>query len=159
MWRAEPLVHRGLEGRCSIATKAFYGRLFLFVRLLQTSTVTSCFARRIGADERQVACPSSRQVAALLVKCAFKVGKVPSPDCCRICDGEKRRPHPGGSLDRGRCERLFIVGGKMRCRDLCKLGRARRPNMTKRLDDGLGQAARSNQMLIRPRGRCHRARR
>jgi hypothetical protein len=31
--------------------------------------------------------------------------------------------------------------------------------MTKRLDDGLGQAARSNQMLIRPRGRCHRARR
>src|SRR5205807_4502021 len=44
------------------------------------------------------------------------------PDCCRICDGEKRRPHPGGSLDSGRCERLFIVGRKMRCRDLCKLG-------------------------------------
>lgn len=33
-------------------------------------------------DERQVACPSSRQVTALLAKRAFKVGEVSTPAFC-----------------------------------------------------------------------------
>lgn len=46
----------------------------------------------------------------------------------------------------------------MRCSDLFQLGRARWLNMTKHLDDGLGQAAQINQLPIRPCDRCYCAR-
>ena len=55
MWRAKPLGHRRLEGRCSIATNAFYVRLYLFVRSLRISTLTSCFAYVLEGLARQPA--------------------------------------------------------------------------------------------------------
>src|SRR3546814_10443050 len=70
-----------------------------------------------------------------------------------VGDRDERWPHPGGCLDRGGGERFLVAGRQMTRCNLCDVGGAHLPHMTKGLDNGASRAARSNQML--EIGRAH----
>ncbi len=73
----------------------------------------------------------------------------PHEEAHNVGDGDKRRAHPRGCLNRGGSKHLLVARRQTTRCDPCNVCGTRRPHMTKGLDHGASRAAWGKQMFGR----------